>query len=152
MSSFPRYYHSETIASEFVKFYQKMFWFNFIQFTVGYFNEYERFCNFKQTRWNYKTFIFTFFILLKLINYTVKETQWLISLRKLTLNQKDLFVKVWWYSFWTMKIIIDYISFMEFWRSMVKVVLCFSDKRWIYRHRWCRWVWCPKTYEDLLLW
>ena len=68
ISSFPCYYHSETIVSEFVKFLQKMFWCNFIHFTVWYFNEYERFCDFKQTRWNCKTFIYTFFTLLKLIN------------------------------------------------------------------------------------
>ena len=33
-----RYYHSETVVIEFVKFLHKMFWFNFIQFTVGYFS------------------------------------------------------------------------------------------------------------------
>ena len=76
ISSFPRCYHSETIVGEFLKFLQKLFWFNFIQFTVGYFNEYERFFNFKQTSWNYKTFISTFFTLLKFINDTVNETQW----------------------------------------------------------------------------
>ena len=68
ISSFPPYYHSETIVGEFVKYLQKMFWFNFIQFTAGYFNECERFCIFQQTSWNYKTFISTFFTLLKFIN------------------------------------------------------------------------------------
>ena len=50
-----------------------MFGFNFIQFTVEYFSEYERFCNFKQTSWNYKTFISTFFTLLKFIKDTVDK-------------------------------------------------------------------------------
>ena len=35
-----------------MKVLQKMHWFNFIQFTVGYFNEYEAICNFKQSSWN----------------------------------------------------------------------------------------------------
>ena len=147
ISSFPRYYHTETIASECGKFLQKMFWFNFIYFTVGYFNEYWRFCNFKQT-WNYTTFISTFFTLLKFINDTVNETQWAISLHKLFFYQRDFFVKFWWYSFWTMNITIDYILLISFWsfRFTVKIALCFSDKRLIYRHHWCWWVWCPKTY------
>ena len=132
---FPHYDHSETIVSEFVKL-QKMFWFNFIQFLVGYFNEYERFCNCKQTGWNYKTFISTFFTLLKLINYTVNETQWVISLHKLFFYQRDFFVKVWWYSFWTMKITIDCIFFKTF-SSFGG--LCFSNRRWIYKHYWCWW-------------
>ena len=73
ISGFPYYYNSETIVSEFMKSLQKLFWVNFIEFTVGYFNRYERFCNFKQTRWNYKIFISIFFTLLKLIIYIVNE-------------------------------------------------------------------------------
>ena len=55
---FPGFYNFETIVSEFVKFFQEIFSYNFIEFTVGYFNEYgyARFSNFKQTRWNYKSF------------------------------------------------------------------------------------------------
>ena len=101
--------------NEFVKFLQKMFWFNFIQFTVGYFNEYERFFNFEQASWNYKTFISTFFTLLKFINNTVNEMQWVISLRKLLFYQRDFFFKVWCYSFWKMKITIDCIPFIACW-------------------------------------
>ena len=115
ISSFPHSYHSENIVGEFVKFLQKMFWFNVIQFTVGYFHEYERFWNFKQTRWNYKTFISTFFILLKFINDTVYETLWVINLHNLFFYQKDFFAKGWWYSFWIMKITIDCISLIAFW-------------------------------------
>ena len=71
--SFPRYFNSETIISEFVKFFQKM-WFNFIHFTVGYFNEFERFRNFKQTTCeDHEAFIAMILTLLKLINYTVNE-------------------------------------------------------------------------------
>ena len=50
-------------------FFKKCFWFNFIQFTVRYFHKYERFCNFKQSRWNYKTFISTFFALYRNFPY-----------------------------------------------------------------------------------
>ena len=120
-----------------------MFWFNFIQFIEGYFNEYERFCNYKQTSWNYKTFISSFFTLLKFINDAVNEKQWVISLHKLFLYQRDFFVKVCWYSFWTMKFTIDCISFIAFWSfggPWVKVVLCFSDKRWVYSYHWCWWL------------
>ena len=53
-----------------MKFLQKLFLFDFIEFTVGYFNGYERFCNFKQAKWKYKSFISTFFNLLKFISYT----------------------------------------------------------------------------------
>ena len=73
-----------------------MFWFNFIQFIASYLNEYERFFNSNKTRWNYKTFISLFFSLLKLINYNVNETQWVISLDKILFYQRDFFVKVWW--------------------------------------------------------
>ena len=44
--------------------------------------------------WNYKTFISTFFTLLKFINDTVNEMQWVISLHKLFVYQMDFFVKV----------------------------------------------------------
>ena len=37
-------------------------------------NEYERFCDFKPTSWNYKAFISTLFTLLKFVNYFVHET------------------------------------------------------------------------------
>ena len=37
-------------------------------------------------------------------------------------------------------------SVLEFWRSMVKVVLCFSDKRWNYKYHWRWWAWYSKTY------
>ena len=119
---------------------------------VVYFNEYKRFCNSKQIRWNYKNFLSTFFTLLKFISDTVNETQWVISLYKLFFNQRDFFVKFWQYSFWKMKIIIDCISFMAFWSFGgfgVKLVLCFSNKRWIYKHHWCWWVWSPKTYTRI---
>ena len=138
ISSFPRYYHFEIIVGEVLKFLQKCF--DLISFSSqkGYFNEYERFCNFKQTSWNYKTFISTFFTLLKFINNTFNETQWLISLHKLLFYQRDIFVKIWRYSFETMKIVFHHrlyfvYSILEFWWSMVKVVLCFSNKCWIYR-------------------
>ena len=94
-----------------MKFLQKILWFNFIQFILGYFNEF----NFKQSRWNYKTFISKFFTLLKLIHDTVNQTQWVISLHKLYFYQRRFFFKVSWYSFWTMKITIDCISFIAFW-------------------------------------
>ena len=50
-----------------------MFLFHFIEFAVVYFNGYENFNNFKETWWNYKTFISTFFNPLKLINNTISE-------------------------------------------------------------------------------
>ena len=87
-----------------------------LEFTVVYVNAYERFCNFKQSRWNYKTFISKFFTLSKLINDTVNETQWVISHHKIFFHQGDFFVKVWLYSFWTMKITIDCILFIACWR------------------------------------
>ena len=96
----------DIIVREFVKILQKTFWFSFIEFTGGYLNGYERFFNFKQTWWDYKTFISTFFTTLKLINLT--ETQWVISLHKLFFHQRDFFIKIWWNSSWTIKIVIDY--------------------------------------------
>ena len=42
-SSFPRYCNPESIISEKVKFLQKMFWFNLMEFAVGYFHESEMF-------------------------------------------------------------------------------------------------------------
>ena len=56
------------------RIFNKCFDLILFEFTVGYFNGYEMFCHFRQTWWNYKTFISTFFTLLKLINYTVSET------------------------------------------------------------------------------
>ena len=80
------------------------------------------FRNFKQTRWDYKTFISTFFPFLKLINYTVNETQWVISHQKLfLLSERFLFQSLmiffltdedhhWLYFVF---------SVLDFWRSMV---------------------------------
>ena len=87
--------HSETIVSEFSS---KMCWFNFIQFTAGYFNKSESFFNFKQIRWNYKTFIPTFF------TFSNSLTKWIISLDKRFFYEKIFSLKVSWY-------------FFEWWRS-----------------------------------
>ena len=64
---------------------------------------------------SYKTFISIIFTPMKLINYTVNETWWVISLHKLLSHQNDFFIQVWWNSFWTIKIAIDCISFIAFW-------------------------------------
>ena len=110
-----------------MKFLQKMFWFNFIQFTVGYFNKYERFCNFKQTSWNYKTFISAFLTLLKFINNSVNETQWIISFHKLFFYQRDFFIKV--SEPWQLSLIVFHlkcfavlvIHFEQFWKTSVSI-------------------------------
>ena len=115
-----------------MEFLQKIFWFNFIQFTAGYFNEYERFCNFKETSYNYKPFISTFFTLLKFINDTVNKRQWVISFHKFSFIRGIFF-----FNDGGHHLVYFVYSVLVFWRSMVKVVLRFSDKRWIYKYHWC---------------
>ena len=135
--------HYKTIVSVLMKFTQKMFRFNFLHFTVEYFNLYKKNCNFKKTSCNYKTFISRFFILLKLTNCTFNKTQCVISLYKLFIYQKVFFVSLmifflsnedqhWLYSVYCV---------LKYWWPMGKVILCFSNKRWSYKHHWC-----PKNY------
>ena len=111
-----------------MKFLQKTFWFHFIPFPVGYFNEYERFCNLKQTRGDYKTFISLFIILLKLINCTVNETQRVISLHKLFFYQRDFSqsLMIFFLNDENQHWLYFVYSVLELWWSMVKVVLYFS--------------------------